>query len=330
MSDAIITVNKTEIDSKLPAKFAFICFASYEQRSITVPLSLDNTRISKTKVFRGLRVDNGSSLKKICSGIVNSEIIDLDFDDPVRVAENLTKTVKEIYSSEGVHLVIDITTFTHEILMMFIKLIYDNRQKFSSVFCLYNGAADYSNSKESGLNQMWLSKGCRDVRNVIGYPGKISPAAKTCLILLTGFELERATRLIELLEPDKLALGIGVNPTHDNHREAMEYFHTKFSEWKENYKNSTSKEFTFSCKEVGETIMAITSLISEQPDDNYIIVPLNTKLSTVAASIVALLNKKIQICYAIPEIYNTNNYSVPSENITVMDWCKIPVLKPHL
>ena len=319
MATNILTVNKAEAKRKLPDKFVLLCFASFEERSTTVPLSLDVEQIERVIVYKSLSVENQLSLDKICEKIPDCTIVELDLNNPVSTAGRLTSSIKEIISSGEVPLVIDVTTFTHEALTMLLKLIYENRRSFSSVFCLYNGASDYSNSKQDGLKQMWLSKGCRDVRNVVGYPGMLRPVAKTCLIILTGFELERATRLIEILEPDKLALGRGIEPTHDDNQKAMDHFRTELEKWKKNYANSNYTDFDFSCKAVDKAVEVLENLIVANPDDNFIIVPLNTKLSTVAASIVALRNRKVQVCYAVPELYNTQNYSSPSENITIFD-----------
>jgi len=327
MPSSTNTVNKKDINSYIPDKFALLCSASFEERSTTIPLSLEINKILITKIFRSLKFNNQNATNKITEKINGSEIIELDLTSPISVASILTNIIKELSSIKGISLIIDITTFTHEILAMLLKLIYDNRQYFSSIICLYNGASDYSNSKEIDVDQMWLTKGCRDVRNVVGYPGRLRPAAKTCLVIFTGFELERATRLIELLEPDKIVFGKGTDSTDANHDKAIRYFHNKFDEWKNNYKYNNCIDINFSCKNVDETIKIITELVSNNPDDNFILVPLNTKLSTIAISIVALNNQKIQICYPIPETYNTENYSSPGDKITIIDLFKIDLFK---
>jgi len=325
MPDSTNTVNKKDINSYVPDKFALLCSASFEERSTTIPLSLDINKIIITKIFRSLKFDNQNAINKITGKLNDSEIIELDLTNPITVANILTNTIKELSSMKGISLIIDITTFTHEVLAMLLKLIYENKQCFSSILCLYNGASDYSNSKNIEVSQMWLTKGCRDVRNIVGYPGRLSPAVKTCLVIFTGFELERATRLIELLEPDKIIFGKGIDATDSNHNKAMEYFHNKFDEWKNNYKYNNCIDVSFSCKNVDETIQIVTELVAKNPDDNFILVPLNTKLSTIAISIVALNNAKIQICYPIPEMYNTENYSSPSDNITIIDLFRIDI-----
>ena len=322
-SDALTTVHKDEFNIKLPDRFVFICFASFEERSMTIPLSLEIHRIVNTIILKSKNCDNACAVNRISEKLNNCKIINLDLNNPVNVAKNLTRMAEEISSLGDTSLVIDITTFTHETLTMLIKLIYDNKVKFSSVLFLYNGASDYSNSRVDGPCQMWLSKGCRDVRNVIGFPGLMRPAAKICLVILAGFELERTTRLIELLEPDKIILGRGIDVIHPNHSDTIEHFHNKFKEWKENYKHGNCKNIDFSCRDIQKTVNVLTELVLKNPDDNFILVPLNTKLSTIATSIVALRNRKIQICYAVPEMYNTKNYSTPGDNVTIVDMNKI-------
>ena len=326
-NDSLVTVYKEDINSKLPDKFIYICFASFEERSITISLSLNKNHIINTTILRGVNIDNQFAVNKICDRIDDCKIIDLNLNKPTAVAKILTGIIKGLSSFEGTSLVIDITTFTHETLTMLLKLVYDNKKKFASIICLYNGASDYSNSKVDGFNQMWLSKGCRDVRNVIGFPGLMRPASKTCLVILTGFELERTTRLIELLEPDKIVLGKGIDVIHPNHKSTIKHFHNKFEEWEENYKHGNCINISFSCKDIQKTVSILVELISRNPDDNYILVPLNTKLSTIATTIVALHNSKIQICYAAPEMYNTKNYSSPDNNITIVELNKIEMFQ---
>lgn len=327
MSNNANIVSEKDINTNLPREFILMCFASFEERSTSIPLALDSDRISSCVVFKSLNTNNEDALSKICQKIPRNQVTSLDLNDPISTAQSLTEVVRNIPSTAKFPLVIDITTFTHETLAMLMKLVYDNKQKFESIFCLYTGASDYCDSKKDGLNQMWLSKGCCNVRNIVGYPGRLRPVSKTCLIILTGFELERATKLIEFLEPDKLAIGCGTEAIHNNNESAMTFFRKKFKEWKENYKNSNCIEFDFSCKDIEKTVNILDELITSNPDDNYIIVPLNTKLSTIASLIVSLQNPKVQVCYAIPEIYNTQNYSTPGENITIVELSKISIFK---
>ena len=70
---------------------------------------------------------------------------------------------------------------------------------------------------------------CKIIRNVYGYPGTSRITRRNHLIVLTGFEIERATKIIEEINPDYLTLGNGIEPTENEHKGSMTYFEAKFS-----------------------------------------------------------------------------------------------------
>jgi len=323
--EGINKIAKFQINESLPSKYAFICFASFEKRSVSIPLSLKADEIIEGIVLRNIGVnsgvDNRENVDVICKYLQKCETREIDITDPISIVDAMTDIVRMLIGKCIRSIVIDISTFTHEALLILLRLLFDNKQNFESILCLYNGASSYSSGDSP--DKIWLSKGCHDVRNVIGYPGFLRPAAKNHLIVLTGYETERATRLIEILEPDLLSLGDCNEPTDVNHEQAMKYFKDRFDEWKNSFQGVISDSFTFSCRDVEKTIESLNNVISDKPNENYIMVPLNTKLSTIAMAIVALRNPRIQVCYAVPEMYNTQKYSEPSDNITIIDLNKI-------
>ena len=123
--------------------------------------------------------------------------------------------------------------------------------------------------------------------------------------------------MVEIFEPNKLYLGCGKDPITPRNKEIMDFFKNKFEEWRKNFSPIDCEIFDFSCKDINETVRILTKLTSESDKFNYIIVPLNTKLSTIATALVALKNRRIQVCYSIPEIYNCKNYSTPGNKVTV-------------
>ena len=312
-----ITFDKSDITTHLPDTFVLIAYASFEERSSTVTISVNTKQVKKAIVFhskenRGCDSEAENTIKNILGSCM--KYIEIDIENPISVGRQMTTEIKELFNM-NYHVVIDITTFTHETLLMLLKLFHNNKNKFASVICLYNGAEEYSVNDPP--ERVWLSKGCKEIRNVIGYPGLIRPSSKINLILLSGFELERATKLITLIEPDKLALGNAFDSVNDKHVALMEYFKNEFEKWKDSYKSIIKTSFTFSCKDIEKTVAKLNEITNECPNDNFIIAPLNTKLSTIATSIAALQNKRIQVCYSVPEIYNKKNYSSPSNNITI-------------
>jgi hypothetical protein len=319
------TENKFSLDElfgKLPSKFIFVCFASFEKRSTVIANKIDSNQAESVFVFRNIGTEqNEDHSKLIKSNFASSKVCEMliDIQYPISVSHSCNELIDRIKSDTIQHLpvVIDITTFTHECLLLLLRHMQDKLLCDREIYCLYANARDYCEG--ASLDEIWLSKGCKDVRNVIGYPGLFLPNRKTCLILLTGFEVERATRLIKLVDPEKLLLGIGISPTHENNAVAMSYFQERFNEWISGCKTMQNCEtFSFSCTDVGETIRVLQNLTESSDEYNYIIVPLNTKVSTIAVAAVAFTNQEIQVCYGIPEVYNTDNYSTPGESVRII------------
>lgn len=317
--EVVKKIKKDNVCKVLQEQYSMICFSSFEERCLTVPQAVRTCMISQIYVILNVSdsstSQNWENAKLICKDFNEAEIVEINVDDPIAVADKFLKIIQELIEQKMINLLIDVSTFTHETLLIMLRLLYDNN-RFFNITCLYNGASSYSIGDRP--EQVWLSKGCRDVRNVIGYPGILKPSLKTHVIVLAGFEIERVTGLVEVLEPDILSIGQGFEPTDIKHEDSMRYFKEKFLLWKNTFQNTATKTFEFSCCNIEKTINLLTDIVENESEMNYILVPLNTKLSTLAVGLYALVNLNIQVCYAIPEIYNSLGYSKPSDNITVV------------
>ena len=105
----------------------------------------------------------------------------------------------------------------------------------------------------------------------------------------------------------------------------MTSFENDFKNWMENLQGVRHNQFTFSCSEITSTISSLQEILTRSPLDNFIFVPLNTKLSTISTALVALDNSRVQVCYPIPEVYNIS-YSEPSDNVSIIDFLEIDKL----
>jgi hypothetical protein len=72
-------------------------------------------------------------------------------------------------------------------------------------------------------------------------------------------------------------------------------------------------EFTFSCSDPEATRDALRKQVFLSPGHNILIAPLNTKISTLGAALLALENDAIQLCYATAHHYNEARYSTPGD-----------------
>ena len=302
----------SKINDYIPADAAFIGFASFESRCYTIAQMIDNCKLKRSFVFRNvdspMNLYNASNFKIICEAIEHIDVVEVSLNTPVNVADKMFSTVWEIINSSITNIIVDISTFTHEALLMLLKTLHIHRDSFSSIYLVYNGSSEYSK---------WLSKGCKDIRNVIGYPGYFNPSYKDHMIILTGFEKERATQLVERFEPDVLSIGNGSEPTDKNHLSTMSAMKDEFTAWFNNLGTAWAP-FDFSCSDITSTIEIIDAEINKGDNENIILVPLNTKLSTISAALIALQNKRVQVVYPVPEIYNPE-YSKPSDNFTIVN-----------
>ena len=79
------------------------------------------------------------------------------------------------------------------------------------------------------------------------------------------------------------------------------------------------KKIWFSCSNPWETKESILEQIKKYGDDNTVIAPMNTKISTIGAAIASWEEEKIQICYAQAIRYNYANYSTPGDTCYVFE-----------
>ncbi|WP_259017154.1 hypothetical protein [Emticicia fluvialis] len=305
-------INASELKSIFSNIDLFICSSGFESRSKSVALALNAESIKSAFVFH---IDENytlahENLKELQNRIPQFKKIEHPKNNPIETYDLLCTTFKEFYQEfnkdNKLRIVIDVTTFTREVLLILFKAL--NQQPFigkSKVCLIYTPAENYPCD--------WLTKGVRYIRSIFGYSGMILPSKKLMLIILNGFENERTEEIINSFEPNGILLG---KPSHEDsiNEELSIRGESKFEFIKEKNHSKIKEEFQFSCIEVDKTIIVLETLIEKYKKEyNIILSPLNNKVSTIAAAIVALKNENIQVCYASANQYNINQYSVPCD-----------------
>jgi hypothetical protein len=311
-------VNLSALHEKIPTDVdVFVCSASYEERCYSIAKHLDPQRMQHVLVCAN--EDHLQVMKYNLSLITGhfgerSQSIMLRTDRPLVGADNLLSIARTLRKEEAQTVLVDITTFTHEGVLIVLKLlpfIWD--RPADRLFLAYAPASEYA----VGLNsdQKWLSQGIRDIRSVLGYPGLMKPARKLHLIVLVGFEGDRAKLLIDSCEPDAISLGKGKDATDARQSHLPKNIDT-LRQLSVHYPRFN--EFDFSCVDVGATKDAIEQQAKFYPDHNTVIAPMNTKLSTVGAGLYASDNTNAQLCYAPAQSYNPH-YSAPGDDCLFME-----------
>ena len=299
----------------------FICSASYEERCKSVPGVLAD----HPNVGRRLVCFNQNSSSAVAGNAEyllarlgsNSERVPLDKANSLTTADNLQRALSRAGSDDSdLSYLVDITTFTHEALLILLRLL--QRIRKGSVVLAYAIADEYSVGLPT--EQKWLSKGITDIRSVLGYPGDSKPSRKSHLIVLVGYEGDRAERLLDEYQPNVISLGFGQEGTgtatqHEPlNRLAFARLASKVSKY---------NEFEFSCVDIATVESVISAQAALFPDCNVVIAPMNSKLSTVGVAGAAFRNNNIQLCYAGASQYNIEGYSRPGSR------CILTALSPE-
>lgn len=301
---------------------ALICFNSFEDRCTTIPSHVTQSNFSNCLIFtnRDIREQSENNLNVINQLFEGkSQIIEVTLSSPINVADKMEETIKSLAEScQMKRVFIDITTFTHETLLILLAIL---REKFSDiqVVCGYVNAKEYSYDCEDQKDK-WLSRGIGEIRSVLGYPGVLKPSKKNLLMVIVGYEYERAVRIIETIEPDFLSLGYGLasDATTEKNRGANQHY-TQLVKQMATYYDEI-QDFQVPCNDPYRAYKSIREQVEHiGSDKNIIIVPMNNKISTIGAALVAFEKPEIQICYANALVYNYSAYSIAGDRCYVFD-----------
>lgn len=312
-----------ELEAKVGASIAlFIGMGSFETRCLTI-LSALAKRTSNFLFFKNRQAGDSASenlQRMIEIAGVNAISIGLDLDKPTITADAFQASLVHIRNAPDGSVFVDITTFTHEQLLIFLRVLSESKIDRKFIFG-YTGAEQYSINTDP--ENVWLSKGVSQIRSILGFPGEFLPSKKLHLIVLVGFEHERAKAVIEQFEPTVLTLGIGENTQSVSaaHYATNQMFFDEVKRFVEVRTSTYSAIDTFQFSGTNPILTrdAILAQVAKLPSFNTVVCPMNTKISTLGVGLAAIHNKGIQICYSRAITYNENGYSTPSQQVTLFE-----------
>lgn len=298
-----------------------ISSSSFEDRCFVIPRLFVNFRIKKRIFF--CNSNEGVAVRKNANELVNlnkdkSELVEWNSNNPVSIYYLISKSVDKVINEYNKpNLFIDITTFTHESLLILLKYLEIRKNEIGKITCVYVGAKEYSFNVKND-DDKWLSKGINDIRTIIGFPGFTDLTSKNHLMILFGFEFNRTRQIINEYEYDFISIGFAdiKSSIQTNHQKINYERHSKIVK-----EYSNTNEFNFSCVNPYETKKQILDYVNQEifQNLNTVIAPLNNKISTIGAGLAAIENQNIQLAYAKPSIYNTTGYSIPNSDIYIFE-----------
>lgn len=286
----------------------FILNAGFEPRSISV-ISRLRKDFAKHNLICQIDKSGVETKPQIldCPLAVNgiTSEVDLKTESPIEIADKLIEGISQIPKPTfgRAKIAIDITCFTHEILLILFKVI-EFHVPNSELSFFYTQAQSYD--PQNDPKKKWLSYGVTEVRSILGYSGLITPSKSTHLILLAGFEVKRALSIISTVEPDAVSIGMG-DETSLNSEVQKTNAHA-VSEIVKQSRRAQITTFEFPPFDFAATKHVLKKRINSI-DQNVVVVPMNTKISTLGAGLLANEHPEVQLMYGLAEAYNVASYS---------------------
>ncbi|ALO35288.1 hypothetical protein CMT41_11575 [Colwellia sp. MT41] len=300
---------KKTIENQLPHKidYLLVC-ASYEDRCLSMYEYIDPKRINTMALFYFKQFEDSVSANlDLYRNKFTPSIFELDYAKSTTIADALIDLFAGLDESSGKpNVVIDISTFTRESLLIVLRFLEINKAFLGDVHCFYR-CADVAEVLSNGIVQ---------IRSVIGYIGDINPNKPLHLIVLSGFEHDRAKEIIDTLEPDRISIGFGGKSGSISSK--LFKMNKNFTNiLLANYSTELIDEFEHSLIDPEQTSTTLDSIIKKYPEHNVVIAPLNNKISTVGAGLAAIRHPNVQICYSQMAEYNVEQYSSATESCHV-------------
>ena len=229
-------------------------------------------------------------------------------DDPVQSALNILGALEGVFEGGAKRVVMDITCFTRETLLMLLWALRNVMRKVDTIEFLYVAAREYA-SRRRGADR-WLSKGILEVRSVLGFPGRMRASQPTHMIVMVGFEFERAAEIVRVCEPSVVSLGfshpgeIGAAQHQGTNEEVVERLRRVLG---------NVGSFRFRAYDAAGAREDLLCQMDRFGECNVVITPMHTKISTLGAALVGFEREKVQLCYAPAKIYNVEDYSVAGD-----------------
>jgi hypothetical protein len=282
-----------------------------ESQRLVGVLALTNVGWNESNIGALNRLHNLAHSKAQILGKNSQSILDL--------ADELWKAISGL--GNDLKIVVDISSMSHELLAILVAILqFHNRLK--KCLFLYTSAKQYSFN--TSPSEIWLSRGVKEIRSVLGFPGEQLPSRPLHLVIPLGFEVDRAVEVIQAYEPKVLSLGKG--RVDDSFSELHFSTNEMFFDRLENFLRDKTFEidsvetFEFSCVDPLRTKADLISHLHSFDGLNTVVCPLNTKVSTVGIALLALSRPEIQICYAQPIEYNVSGYASSGGTVTYFDF----------
>jgi hypothetical protein len=313
-----------DLRGTLHGTVSLISCLSFEERSLSVAKALSPGGLRRWLCILNEDIETDiTDMRYKAEAIAADAGVSIQFlsaskRNPLLLADALIGLAEDLTLGDQDKWIGDITTMTHEMLLILVAAADEIVQQWSDLFLVYNVAGAYSG--DDSPEEKWVSRGIHEVRSVIGYPGAWSPGEYTTMVALPGFDPERMHHMVEEIEPDQLVVGIAC-PIGERHAWSAEKNRGIAEQLLQTRKGKT---FDYPALDPLGAIDAVIDVLRDTTS-NVLLAPLNSKITTAALGVLARLRPEWQICYAPAFIYNLK-YATPSDCFLT---CTLDKIRAH-
>ena len=302
----------------------FICCISFEERCINVVKHLNDSYTARRSLIIRYLADNEAGLRKKHQGIIcdnltghikNNNTIDPEFFDkynPYSFWYFLEESFKDFNSIERI--TIDITTFTKSYLLSLLRFLRKRYPK-AILRILYTKGIYPENES--------LTWGVKDITILPHFGGSRLDKKNSILILLLGYEDDRAYGIWEFIDPLKTVAIIADPPTYLGAEKPSRKFNEAILDHPDTIKDKVS------AMDPLETRNKLSELYNdkEHEDLSFFIAPLGTKMQLIGVYLffaeeveLSVGAPRAQIIYAYPARYNEKKYTLDYEKDRIWEF----------
>lgn len=209
-------------------------------------------------------------------------------DNPAEIFQSINCMIEAFSDEEILHL--DITTMPRDIIW---TLLFAFNQLNNHVNIRYYQPESYSS---------WLSREPFSPRLLLKHSGLIELGKQTCVVIITGFDLDRTKLIVSKFEPQKVILCSQTGSQHNNETRNSKFIHEKVcrdlgvTDVEHEEINSYADDFGKNA--ISKIVEKLTSTY------NVILTSLGPKPSAVSAYLTYMDNPMIALCYVPCREYN--------------------------
>jgi hypothetical protein len=191
----------------------FICCASFEERCLGIMRRFDNYECRHAYIIEyeepnALRERNLLEMERRLRTLCPAERVRASEGDPLPAVAKLAREIQARRTEAGGIITVDVSTFTKRHLLLLLKSL-DGLGMWDSLRLLYTEPKEYVTDL-----YLQMSTGVRQINPISGFINSESLSKPLLLVILLGYEGDRAMALFNAMDPNETLLVVPDPPYH--------------------------------------------------------------------------------------------------------------------